>query len=459
GDPSACGQVFDNMEHAAPATNGYFTFDGQGASGSVTANTFDLLPGIGGSASLAVGWNETGTTTGGFLGGFGRTQPSYPNTATHFDFWIKPDPGRDFFLEVNLQDDDNNDGAIPSVPDGADDEFQHVIRIAPSGGDVTSGGGWQLVSIPLDEFTDDNSFHTGGNGVLDLVPAGAGGNGELINVVFAMVNQGTFGANFRTDNWAFTRRTSSIGGRVWNDIGADGVDLGEPGLAGVTLNLVDSASGLVVQTFTTSASGAYTFAELSDGDYEIRVNASTLPAGASATFDPDGIATPGTLMITLACDEVRLGQSFGYDASGPSGIGTPYCGPAVNNSLGLPGELRASGSIAAAANDVRLLASQLPPGSLGYFIVGASAGFIPNPGGSSGNLCILPPLGRYVPFAAAVSPAGTMELDLDLTAIPQPTSTVAAHPGETWRFQLWHRDGIGGVPTSNFTEGLAITFE
>ncbi len=49
------------------------------------------------------------------------------------------------------------------------------------------GGGWQLVSIPLADFFDDNSFFTGGNGVLDPTPAGRGGNGELINVVVAVI--------------------------------------------------------------------------------------------------------------------------------------------------------------------------------------------------------------------------------------------------------------------------------
>ena len=30
----------------------------------------------------------------------------------------------------------------------------------------------------------------------------------------------------------------------------------------------------------------------------------------------------------------------------------------------------------------------------------------------------------------------------------------AANPGETWAFQLWHRDGA----SSNFTNGVAIQF-
>ena len=31
--------------------------------------------------------------------------------------------------------------------------------------------------------------------------------------------------------------------------------------------------------------------------------------------------------------------------------------------------------------------------------------------------------------------------------------------GETWNFQTWHRDSVGGIATSNFTNGLAVTFQ
>ncbi|MFT5734134.1 MAG: hypothetical protein ACI8WY_002815, partial [Planctomycetota bacterium] len=58
-----------------------------------------------------------------------------------------------------------------------------------------------------------------------------------------------------------------------------------------------------------------------------------------------------------------------------------------------------------------------------------------------------------------VAPDGTFSMDVDATAIPQPTSTAIAQPGETWYFQFWHRDAVLGLATSNFTEGLRIVFE
>jgi hypothetical protein len=32
-------------------------------------------------------------------------------------------------------------------------------------------------------------------------------------------------------------------------------------------------------------------------------------------------------------------------------------------------------------------------------------------------------------------------------------------PGETWYFQAWHRDLVGGTATTNFTDGLEVTFQ
>jgi len=40
--------------------------------------------------------------------------------------------------------------------------------------------------------------------------------------------------------------------------------------------------------------------------------------------------------------------------------------------------------------------------------------------------------------------------------VPLIGATITA--GDTWSFQLWHRDLNGGVPTVNFSGGVAATF-
>ena len=82
-----------------------------------------------------------------------------------------------------------------------------------------------------------------------------------------------------------------------------------------------------------------------------------------------------------------------------------------------------------------------------------------NPGGSAGNICLGGSVGRAVGGAILNTGAtGSITAVANLTAMPQPTGPVAVAAGETWSFQAWHRDAVGGMTTSNFTNGLEITF-
>ena len=207
GGPAAFEQVvFDDMEHGDPLGNGWFTFNGSVGGGGINANSTDLPPSDGGAFSLESGWGSGGTP--GFYGGFGRTNPTDASGTEYFNFWINPNADQDYTLEINLQEDDNSDGAITPSDD---DEFQFNCVISPTGPCAVSGDGWQLVSIPLDDFFDDNSINTGGNGVLDPTPPAQGGNGELINVVVVVIGNSGSDVNFRTDYWTFTRPCRSPG--------------------------------------------------------------------------------------------------------------------------------------------------------------------------------------------------------------------------------------------------------
>ncbi|MFT6107909.1 MAG: hypothetical protein ACJA2W_000818 [Planctomycetota bacterium] len=53
---------------------------------------------------------------------------------------------------------------------------------------------------------------------------------------------------------------------------------------------------------------------------------------------------------------------------------------------------------------------------------------------------------------------GSISLAIDLASTPRPTGSVPTSPGDTWHFQLWHRDGIPSGPTSNFTKWRTIVF-
>jgi beta-glucanase (GH16 family) len=198
GAPAAFDEVlFDDMDHGNPFGNGWFAFDGAVGGGGISPNA-DVPPSDGGSFSLDSGWGSGGTP--GFYGGFGRENHVDLSGTEYFNFWINPNADQDYTLEINLQEDDNADDLALA---GDDDEFQYNCVVSAAGPCAVSGGGWQLVSIPLADFFDDNSFFDTGNGVLDPTPAARGGNGELINVVFAVIGTGG-DVNFRTDYWAFS---------------------------------------------------------------------------------------------------------------------------------------------------------------------------------------------------------------------------------------------------------------
>lgn len=142
------------------------------------------------------------------------------------------------------------------------------------------------------------------------------------------------------------------------------------------------------------------------------------------------------------------------------GIGDIYCSPSVVNSSGAAAAIEARGSALLADADYRLLASNMPLNTLGYFLCSQSAGFVFQPGGSQGNLCLSGSIGRIVGGQVLNSGFfGGFATDVDLSAMPQPSGSVPVLSGETWHFQAWFRDAVGGQATSNLTDGWVTTFE
>jgi len=145
---------------------------------------------------------------------------------------------------------------------------------------------------------------------------------------------------------------------------------------------------------------------------------------------------------------------------GPGTVGTNYC-TANANSTGQTGLITGLGSASIAANNLTLSASRLPNNAFGYFLTSLTQAATPNPGGSQGILCIGGQIGRYTGPGQIKNSGvtGSFSLLINLTQIPTPTGFVVAAVGETRNFTTWHRDSVGGVATSNFTNGLSVTFQ
>ena len=144
-------------------------------------------------------------------------------------------------------------------------------------------------------------------------------------------------------------------------------------------------------------------------------------------------------------------------------ISTPNGCTSNPNSTGVNSQMVATGSAAVADNDVTLTAT-VPVNSFGFFITAQTAGFVPMPGGSAGNICLGANVGRFQQLAASSGASGIIEISTsagqwNLNNIPQASGPYAASVGGTAHFQCWHRDSSMTGPTSNFTDGVVVTWE
>ncbi len=143
----------------------------------------------------------------------------------------------------------------------------------------------------------------------------------------------------------------------------------------------------------------------------------------------------------------------GAGCEGPQGA--LFCLSAPN-STGYVGRLSGIGTDVAASNLLILVGEDLPPGAVGYMLASRTSGFVPFFGGSQGVLCLGGSILRFSNTVFTSTPGGVVAFQPDLLNLPGGNSAIS---GDTWLFQAWHRDVVGGVVTSNTTSGLEMMFE
>ncbi|MCP3915756.1 MAG: VCBS repeat-containing protein [bacterium] len=196
--------------------------------------------------------------------------------------------------------------------------------------------------------------------------------------------------------------------------------------------------------------GAAWYENLGGGTFGARAEIGSSALGAravhAADFDEDGVLD---VLVTSFND-----TTIAWHASSVPALGTRYCGPAVPNTSGGAARMGATGSAVVADDDLTICASELPLHQFGYFLASQTQDFVAGPGGSAGNLCVGGAIGRFNQQIVSSGASGTISIEVDLAAIPV-SPPRAVLPGETWNFQGWFRDAGA---TSNFTDGLSITF-
>lgn len=245
--------------------------------------------------------------------------------------------------------DRNGDG----VQDGASEPGLGDVRVNLlfAGQDGTFG---TADDIQLQQITDAN-----GNYRFEDLPDGdyrvsvdlsdlPAGSSETYEVDLTTNNQADVsvsGTDIDDVDFGF-RGTGSIGDRIWHDVDGDGVaDSGEPGLTGVTVNLLaagdDGVFGTTddfVLSTVTGADGRYAFDQLPAGSYRIDAVESDIPGSRTQTFERDDATNniPGVAEIALGVGQVRDDVDFAY--TGTQTLGDRIWFDANNDGLQTAGE-------------------------------------------------------------------------------------------------------------------------
>lgn len=341
-----------------------------------------------------------------------------------------------------------------------------------------------------------------GDGVDDIVMNQRRLNGAASR---ALVVSGATGVQLRSFEGATADEEYAWSAMPLPDVDGDGVDdfalgaISPPGLPGPEhVDIRSGASGALLQRFDSpdSESVTFGFSLALAGDLDLdgledlavgapRVEIGGAPLGRTRVFsmasgrellvidgDPQSAYGGWSLLPMGDIDGDQVVDlavaSLGSTTSGMNQAGrlNVYAGTiapvrwfcdATPHSGGVAGRIDWMGSSSLAANDLTLVATDLPPHRFGIFAVGTAERAPVRPPGSDGNLCLGGTLGRFRGPGQILSSgaAGSFELDVDLTDLPLPGAGSVATPGTVLHFQGWFRDVTTGA-TSNLTDGIAV---
>jgi hypothetical protein len=242
-----------------------------------------------------------------------------------------------------------------------------------------------------------------------------------------------------------------------------GVPIQGGGVAGSSVVLVDVDQDGDLDLFDSGAFGSAAGVRWSEnlslgifGAFAPFTTSAVLPLSQGIIADLDG---DGDLDVVGGANQKALALRDGLLLHD---VGAPYCGPAVPNSTGVPGQLTAYGTTDLSLARLELRCSELPTFAFGFFLASQTQGDVTGVPGSVGRLCLGGGIGRFVGPGQTRNSGldGAFELELDVTAFPDPQlGLIPVQPGETWSFQAWHRDSApSGTGASNFTSAAAVTF-
>jgi hypothetical protein len=227
------------------------------------------------------------------------------------------------FVWDDLNSNGQQDGGEPGMG-GVTVELWNASKTVLIDTDVTDSNGLYTVIAPnpgsyrvrvitpnaLDQFSPKNQ--AGGDDALDSDINNSSTNfgyTDVISLDDAVISTPLWDAGirrYRTPTPSSTPATVNVGNYVWNDIDRDGKqDSTELGIAGITVELWNTAKTVMYSSAVTNASGIYKLVAPTPGNYRVRV----ILTNAAWSFSPKNQAAGND---NLDSDINRSGLNLGY---------------------------------------------------------------------------------------------------------------------------------------------------
>lgn len=337
-------------------------------------------------------------------------------------------------------------------------EAQYLSEHDHLAGNARNNYAWRPITIPSPNNIDNIGSTQMGDPAVYAWQANA--NDVLIHDI-AVEDEGGSGIH----GWMFVAsRAVDLGGGLWRyqyavqngnsersgqsftvKLPCDGVNITDTYYHGVRHH---SGSPYTNVDWSTNVSG--TDITWSTVDFATNPNANAIRWGTTYTFAFTADRAPSAGQGNVGLFIPGTPTDLAAEVIAPGGLFNNYCS-ANPNSTGVPAQITGLGSPYISDNDLRFEVIDLPVNVFGYFLVSSSTGFVPNFGGSSGNLCLGSPLVRFSGDVLNSGGSGEMTFAVDYDNLPQ---NLVFSPGDTWNFQLWYRDGLD----SNTSEGVTVSF-